>query len=89
MIDFMAVGKPIVLSASGEAARILEAAGAGLAVPPENPEALAGAIRWLSEHPVEASEMGERGQAFARKRLRSSQAQRLEELLLDVTSRRR
>ena len=29
--------------------------------------------------------MGERGRAFARTRLRSGQAQRLEELLLDVT----
>jgi glycosyltransferase involved in cell wall biosynthesis len=89
MIDFMAIGRPIVLSAKGEAARILNTAGAGIAVQPEDPDALAAAIHWLAQHPAEASEMGEKGRAFARRRLRSEQAQRLEELLLDVTSRRR
>jgi glycosyltransferase involved in cell wall biosynthesis len=88
MIDFMAVGRPIVLSAQGESARILNTAGAGVVVPPEDPEALANAVRWLSEHPAEAAKMGENGREFARRRLRSSQAQRLEEILLDVTGRR-
>jgi glycosyltransferase involved in cell wall biosynthesis len=86
MIDFMAVGRPLVLSAQGEAARILGAAGAGVAVPPEDPDALADAIRWLSEHPVEAAEMGSRGREFARRRLRESQAERLEEVLLDTVA---
>jgi glycosyltransferase involved in cell wall biosynthesis len=86
MIDFMAVGRPVVLSAQGEAARILAAAGAGVAVPPENPEALAGAIRWLSAHPDAASEMGKRGKEYARRRLRGVQAERLEEVLLDCVA---
>jgi len=86
MIDFMAVGRPLVLSAQGEAARILGAAGAGVAVPPEDPDALADAIRWLSEHPVEAAEMGSRGREFARRRLREIQAERLEKVLLDTVA---
>jgi glycosyltransferase involved in cell wall biosynthesis len=91
MIDFMAVGRPLVLSAQGEAARILALAGAGVAVAPEDPEALAGAVTWLSEHPAEAAAMGKRGRAFARRRLRSVQAARLDEVLLDTveTHRRR
>jgi glycosyltransferase involved in cell wall biosynthesis len=84
MIDFMAAGRPIVLAASGEAARILERAHAGLAVPPEDPAALADAIRWLASHRGVASEMGDRGRGFARRRLRSTQSERLEAVLFDV-----
>jgi glycosyltransferase involved in cell wall biosynthesis len=85
MIDYLATGRPVVLSAAGEAARILEHSGGGIVVPPEDPEALVAAVSWLAEHPDEAAAMGERGRAFARTRLRSTQAARLEELLLDVT----
>ena len=37
LIDFMACGRPVLLAAAGESARILGLAGAGLALPPENP----------------------------------------------------
>ena len=77
----------MIVSAAGEAARILELAGAGVVAAPEDAEDLARAVRWLQAHPQEATAMGERGRAFARTLLRSSQAQRLEELLLDVTVR--
>ena len=86
LVDYMAAGKPVVVSAAGEAARLLERARAGLAVAPEQPEALAEAVRWLRGHPDEAAAMGGRGRAFAARRLRSHQAERLEQLLLDVTS---
>jgi glycosyltransferase involved in cell wall biosynthesis len=85
MIDFMAAGRPILLAAAGEAARILELAGAGIVVPPEDPQALAAAASWLAQHPDEAAAMGARGREFARKRLRSTQAERLEQVLFDVT----
>jgi glycosyltransferase involved in cell wall biosynthesis len=84
LTDFMAVGRPVLLSAAGESARLVESVGAGLVVPPEDPDALAEAVRWLRAHPAEATEMGRRGREFARTRLRSGQAERLEELLLDV-----
>ena len=84
LIDFMAAGRPVVLSAAGEAARILDRAGGGVVVPPEDPAALAAAVRWLAEHPSEAKEMGERGRAFALRRLRSTQAERLEQVLFDA-----
>jgi glycosyltransferase involved in cell wall biosynthesis len=84
LIDFMAVGRPVVLSAAGEAARILERAGGGIVVPPESPEALAAAVRRLAADPAEAAAMGERGRAFAHRRLRSTQAERLEQVLFDA-----
>ena len=87
MIDFMAVGRPVILAAAGEAVRVLERAGGGIAVAPEDPDALADAVRWLASHPSEAAEMGRRGRAFAVSRLRSAQAERLEKLMLDVVTR--
>jgi len=84
MIDFMAVGRPVVLSAMGESARMLTQAGAGVVVPPEDPEGLATAVRWLASDPAAAVEMGERGRAFAAGRLRLTQAARLEQILLGV-----
>lgn len=87
MIDYMASGKPVVLSAAGEAARLLEASRAGIVARPEDPEDLARAIRWLARHPSEAAAMGVAGREFARKRLRAAQAERLEQVLLDVVGR--
>ena len=88
MIDFMASGRPVVLSAAGEPARILEASGGGIAVAPEDPRALADALLRLKADPRAAQLMGQRGRNFARGRLRSSQAERREARLLDLVSRR-
>ncbi len=85
MIDYMAVGRPVILAAAGEAARVLERSGGGVVVPPEDPQALAESIRWLAANPAEAAAMGQRGRAFAGRRLRSTQAERLEQLLFAVT----
>jgi len=87
LIDFMAAGKPVLLSARGESVRLLERAGAGVAVDPEDPQALADAATWLGSHPDETAEMGARGRAFARGRLRGVQAARLEALLLEIARR--
>jgi len=84
LIDFMAVGRPVVLAAAGEPARLLEWAGAGIAVPPEDPVALARAVRYLRDNPHEAEEMGSRGRCWAGTRLRNEQAARLEHVLLDA-----
>lgn len=84
LVDFMAVGRPVVLAAAGEAADVVTTAGAGLVVPPEDPAALAEAIRWLRDHPNEAAAMGARGREFAGTRLRSRHAAMLEETLLTV-----
>jgi glycosyltransferase involved in cell wall biosynthesis len=89
MIDCMATGKPVILSAAGESVRLLEGAGAGIAVTPEDPVALADAIDWLKDHPEEGRLMGERGRQFARLRLRSVQAERLERVLFDVVGKAR
>ncbi len=89
MLDYMAAAKPVVLAAAGESARILRSARAGIEVPPEDPQALAEALLHLQRNPNEAHAFGESGRAFARTRLRSVHAERLEALLLDVAGRNR
>ncbi len=89
LIDFMAAGKPVVLAAKGESGRLLETSGAGIVVAPEDPDALAEAIRRLQSDGAAAARMRERGPAFARTRMRAAQAARLEHVLLDTVERRR
>jgi glycosyltransferase involved in cell wall biosynthesis len=89
MFEAMACGTPVVLSARGEAAAVLEEAGAGLVVPPEDPAALAAAIRRLKDHRAEAATMGQRGRAFVvRDYSRTEQARRLDALLRGLTEQR-
>ena len=64
MFDAMALGRPIVLSASGEARTLLQRANAGIAADPENGEALAAAIRELAADPQAASRYGESGRSY-------------------------
>lgn len=84
LIDFMATGRPVLLAAAGESARLLESVGAGLVVPPEDPEALADAVRRLASGSVDVAAMRERGPAFARTRLRAEQAARFEHVLMET-----
>ena len=62
----MAAGKAIVLAAQGEAAHLIESAGAGVVVPPESPVALAAAIQDLASDPVKAAHFGSNGRAFVK-----------------------
>ncbi len=65
--DYMASGKPIILAAK-PANNIVEEAGCGITVPPENPEALAKAIIELYHLPKEKrKEVGEKGREYVEK----------------------
>ncbi len=61
----MASGVPILYSGAGEGARIVADADAGLVVPPEDPGALADAMRRLLDDPAAARAMGEAGRRLA------------------------
>jgi colanic acid biosynthesis glycosyl transferase WcaI len=60
----MAGGKPIILSAEGEAARLIASSESGVTVPPEDHESLAGGIRELLRDPDTAARMGANGRKF-------------------------
>jgi glycosyltransferase involved in cell wall biosynthesis len=61
----MACGRPLVLVGSGEPASIVADTGCGVAVPPQNPSALAAAVRRLADSPALRDELGLRGRAAA------------------------
>jgi colanic acid biosynthesis glycosyl transferase WcaI len=66
LYSILAAGRPLVASVDPgtEVARTVEAAGAGLAVPPDDPEAFTKAVRRLLDAPAEAEAMGRSGRAF-------------------------
>ena len=62
---YLRAGRPILCGIQGEAARLVETAGAGLTFEPENPESLAGTVQRMTEMPKgELAEMGRAGRRF-------------------------
>jgi len=64
MFEYLAAGKAVIGSVTGEAAQILAEAGA-VVVPPEDSGSLAAAIAALAADPPLRAELGRRGRAFA------------------------
>ena len=62
LLECLAAGRPAIVSARGEAADLVTRAGAGVAVPPEDPEALAAAFGRLDPR------MGAAGRELVRAR---------------------
>lgn len=83
---YLATGRPILVSAAGDAAELVRSAGAGLVCPPEDPDALAQAIRRMVEMPPEQREaLGQAGrQAFLSRFARDLQIDRYEALFNKV-----
>ena len=61
LFEYMASGIPVVCSHFPVWKQIIEETGGGMCVDPEDPEAIAQALRWMLTHPEEARRMGERG----------------------------
>jgi glycosyltransferase involved in cell wall biosynthesis len=64
VFDYMAAGRPVVLAIEGVIRQVVEEAGAGLAVAPGDPYALARAIQAMAADAAEARRMGARGRAY-------------------------
>jgi|SRR5215217_193489 len=67
LFEYMATGKPLVYAGKGLAAEFLGQIGCGLTVPPEDPEAIATAIRKLLSDPGLMHTLGSRGRDFVRR----------------------
>jgi glycosyltransferase involved in cell wall biosynthesis len=67
MFEYLAAGKAVIGSVTGEAAQILHEAGA-VVVPPEDSAALAAEIRALAADPGRRAAMSQAGRAFAEQR---------------------
>jgi glycosyltransferase involved in cell wall biosynthesis len=61
MFEAMSAGRPLVLSAAGEAATLVEEASCGVVVPPERPTELAAALTDLAGDRERAGRLGEAG----------------------------
>jgi colanic acid biosynthesis glycosyl transferase WcaI len=74
LFECLAAGRPAVLSARGEAAQLVEHCGAGIAVAPEDPDALADAFRTLhADRPLQAR-LGAAGREVVTKRFDRAQS---------------
>lgn len=88
-LEAMAAGRPLLLSAAGEAAEFVSDAGAGVVVPPEDVDALAHAMVGLAAMPeAELRAIGARGVAHAAGFARPAMIAAWSELLSDVVSDR-
>jgi len=65
VFPYMASGLPVVYAGAGELPRLLRRADAGIAVPPEDPDALADAFADLAADPDRAARMGRHGREYA------------------------
>jgi glycosyltransferase involved in cell wall biosynthesis len=64
LLEYMACERPVIVAVDGQARQIVEEAGAGVFVEPENSEALAQAIHDLAEDPVRRRQMGTSGRQY-------------------------
>lgn len=79
----IAAGRPVlaVAAANSDAARIALQSGCGLAADPDDPGAVAGAIRRMRDDPAGLAEMGSRARAAAAKYARVSELGRFSEIV--------
>ena len=70
---YLASGRPVLaaIDPSTPAAALLRESGGAVLVPPEDPRSLAAAMAALRDDPARRAELGERGRAFAERRLSS------------------
>jgi glycosyltransferase involved in cell wall biosynthesis len=78
LYSILAAGRPILAVAPTEsdAARIVEESGCGIAVDPDDPAAVASAIRELRDDPARLAEMGRRAREIAYKYARVNELQK-------------
>lgn len=66
----LAIGRPIIMAASGNAAELIEKAGAGITCTPENPSSIADAVERMHQMTEnELNILGEKGKRFYQKEL--------------------
>jgi colanic acid biosynthesis glycosyl transferase WcaI len=64
MLEFMSCARPVILGVEGQARQIIDEAGAGLVIEPENAVALAQAIERLEQDPANGRALGQKGRKY-------------------------
>jgi colanic acid biosynthesis glycosyl transferase WcaI len=86
LYSILAAGRPVlaVAPASSDAASLVVESGCGLAADPDDPAAVASAIRELRGDPARLAEMGRRARETSKKYARVTQLERFVEIIEDV-----
>jgi glycosyltransferase involved in cell wall biosynthesis len=84
MLEFMSCGRPVILGVDGQARQIIEEAGAGLVIEPENPDALRAALQQLAANRELAGTLGQKGREYI---LRNFSRLRTAEKYIEVLQR--
>jgi glycosyltransferase involved in cell wall biosynthesis len=88
VFDYMAAGRPVILAIDGVMREVVEEAGAGVFVPPGDPQALASTMLELAAQPETCKAMGGRGrQAVETRFSRLELANKLEGILERLVQR--
>ncbi len=87
VFDYMAAGKPVILAIEGVIKDVIENAGAGIPVPPGDPQALAQAIQKLADDPPLARQMGRQARIYVASHFdRSILASKLMRIMLQLVA---
>lgn len=85
MLEFMACGRPVILGVEGQALEILQEAQSGIAIPPEDAEALVAAVLQLKANRDLCETFARNGQRYIREKMsRKSTAAEYERLLMKL-----
>jgi len=69
MLEFMSCARPVILGVEGQARQVMEEAGGGLVIEPENSEALAQAVTQLATSSELRQVLGQKGRQYVQQRL--------------------
>ncbi len=87
IFEAMAAGRPILLAApEGDASELIRDGKCGVHVPPEDPEALADAVRLLAGNLMLRSELSDHSRACALNHSRENQAEKMLEVLFEAST---
>ena len=91
LLEFMSCARPVILGVDGQARKIVEDAGAGIVIEPENSAGLARAVRQLAADRELGHSLGQRGREhiiryFSRRQTAENYIRVLEELLGTATT---
>jgi glycosyltransferase involved in cell wall biosynthesis len=89
MFEAMGTSRPIILGVRGESQELLQEAGAGIAIPPEDPRSLAEAIAKMMDNPPLCRDLGAAGRRFVERKFdRQRLAQEMLKVLEEIVETR-